>query len=257
MKRIFILCSILCCAATQTDAYATNIFSSGKAYIGAGGGELFPTTTTTTNSTATGPGWPNDTYTNRRTLSDEPYFFVDGGYTWKRKSNWLPYYSIGARYSYAAPMTVSGNIDQYSVPGFTNYGYQYSIQQQSILAILKADLFRWKKIMPYVTGGAGLAINNAFNYKEQAYSGVTPRVSPGYQSNATTNFSYILGGGFDVILTKKLWLNLEYNYANYGTVKTGYGADTSTLTGYNYSGCLLKNKLRANTALLGLTYYLG
>lgn len=255
MKRIFTLCCLLS-VSSLTSVYAASYPASGKTYIGGGIGELFPTVNSA-QTVPTGAGWPDDTYTNNRTLSHEGFLFVNGGRTWKRQSNWLPYYSVGVRYTYSSNMTVKGTIDQYSLPAFKNYSYQYNIQQQNLLAILKADLVKWKNVMPYLTAGAGASFNNAFNYKESAFSGVTPRVSPGFGSYTSDNFAYILGGGFDFILKKNIWMNLEYNYNHFGTVKTGNGANTPTLTGFNFANNSLKNKLNANTVMLGVNYYPG
>jgi opacity protein-like surface antigen len=255
MKRIFTIC-VLSCVASLTSAYATPYPASGKTYIGGGIGELFPKVNTT-QTIPTGAGWPNDTYTNNSNPSNEGFLYVNGGRTWKRQSNWLPYYSVGVRYTYSSNMTVKGTVDQYSLPQFNNYTYKYSIQQENLLAIIKADIVRWKRLMPYLTIGGGLSSNNTFNYREQAVSGVTPRVSPGFSSYTSNNFAYILGGGFDFILKKNLWMNLEYNYNHFGTVKTGNGANTPTLTGFNFSNTSLKNKLTANTVMLGVNYYLG
>ena len=47
---------------------------------------------------------------------------------------------------------------------------------------------------------------------------MSPRVvSPGFTDNSSYNFAYQVGGGFDFALRENFWLNLEFNYANFGT----------------------------------------
>ena len=112
---------------------------------------------------------------------------------------------------YVSTTTVSGTVEQYTLPDFTNYNFKYDIQLLNILATLKLDLYRWKNLMPYVIGGVGLTNYSTSEYTEQALSGVTPRVSPAYGSNSGNNFSYLLGVGLDYAILENLWINAEYN----------------------------------------------
>lgn len=208
------------------------------------------------NTLNTGPGWPLDSYTSNG-ISNQPYFFLAGGYTFARPSDWLPYYSLGMEYAYASSTTVSGYIDQYSLPGFKNYNFQYDVQLMTIMATLKADIYRWKNIMPYLSVGLGAANYSATDYSEQAVSGVTPRVNPAFGSNSGTNFSSRIGAGIDYAMFKNVWLNLEVNYTNFGKITTGNGANYATKTGTNYSNESLNNSVYATSALLGVTYYPG
>jgi len=207
-----------------------------------------------TNMVSTGPGWPDDTYKSQR-VTGQPGLFLAGGYTWKRDTKWLPAYSVGMKYMYTSPATVKGYIDQYSIPNFENYYYTYQIQQQNLLATVKADLYNWRNVMPYLTLGAGLSINAVSSYQEQALTGVTPRLSPAFSSRINTNFAYTVGAGFDFILQKNIWMNLEYDYAYYGTVRTGRGADNTSFSGSNFADASIKNRITANTIFLGFTYY--
>jgi opacity protein-like surface antigen len=222
-------------------------------YLGAGAGESFYRVQGN-NHLGTGAGWPNDSY-NTDNVSNEPYGFVAAGYTWMLSDAWIPSYSLGLRYMYVAPTTISGHIDQYSLPGFTNYNYSYDVQLLNILATFKLDLYRWYDFMPYIMAGAGVSNVSTSNYTEQATSGVTPRVSPNFGTNSANNFAYQAGVGFDYVMKDDLWVNFEFNYANYGTVYTAKGANYSTLTGTNYDNEFLKNQLSATTVFLGLTYY--
>lgn len=253
MKRILTAC-LLFCAQEQSWAnqHAADT-NNPRVYLGAAAGVIFPSIRTN-NSVGTGAGWPNDNYVSR-SIENNTSFLFDAGYLWSRSAYWFPYYSLGLRYQYISPMTTKGYIDQYSLAGFRNYNYKYDIQFLNVLATLKADIFRWKNVMPYVLAAAGVSNFNTSNYQESATPNVTPRVSPGFGSYSGTNFLYNLGLGLDYVFSDDLWFNLEYNYSDYRRIQTGNGANTSTLTGTNYSNEFIKNDLKASALFFGVTYY--
>jgi opacity protein-like surface antigen len=258
MKRILAAGLVFCCFSSSWAA-VSSIFPINayphRFYIGAGAGEMF-NHVSGGNSLSTGTGWPDDYYTTN-SISNQPYGFLSAGYTWDRQEQWLPNYSLGLRYMYTSAATVSGHIDQYSLPQFRNYNFNYDVQLLVVLATLKADIYRWQNFMPYALLGAGIATYNTSNYSEQALSGVTPRVSPGFSSSAGNNFTYQFGIGVDYALRENLWVNVECDYADYGSIRTGKGLNYMTLTGTNYDNESLKNELTAAAVFLGVTYYPG
>jgi opacity protein-like surface antigen len=256
MKRILTLC---CLFTLSTQLWAARTYfpietaDPPNLYVGAGVGESFYRVQGN-NSLGTGAGWPDDKYVSDG-ISNEPYGFIAAGYTWMLSDAWLPSYSLGLRYMYVAPATISGHIDQFSLPGFTNYNYSYDVQLLNLLAVFKLDLYRWYDTMPYIMLGAGVTNVSTSDYTETATSGVTPRVSPNFGSNSANNFAYQVGVGIDYVMRNNLWLNFEVNYIDYGTIYTGKGANYSTLTGTNYDNESLKNTIAATTVFVGLTYY--
>lgn len=262
MKRTLIACVFLCTFGVSSASFATahknkhkSNSDTGKIYLSGGAGYAFPIIARD-NYIPSGPGWPVDYY-SRNKINNQGLLNLGAGYAWERKSKWLPAYSVGLRYLYMPATTVRGYVDQYSLPEFENYSYTYRVQQQNILAVVKADIYRWKDLMPYLIAGAGISMTKAYQYEEHALNGVTPRVSPGFGTKVNTKFAYTAGAGFDFVANKNLWINLEYNYGNYGTISTGDGANSTSLTGSNFSNSSLKNKLTANTILAGVTYYIG
>ncbi len=256
MKRI-IAAGFILCLSCQSWAVAPltspeNTFTN-RFYISAGAGEML-NKLSGDNYIGTGDGWPDDHYV-RNTITNQPFGFVEAGFAWQRPENWLPGYSLGVRYLAASKTKVSGYIDQYSLPDFRNYSFSYDVQLSNLMAILKADLCRVYNVMPYLLVGAGAGVYSAYNYQEQPTPDVTPRVSPAFQSVSNTNFSYQFGAGFDFAIRKNVSINFEYDYIHYGTIQTGNGVNYSTETGTNYDNESLKNKINANTFLLGLTYY--
>jgi opacity protein-like surface antigen len=67
----------------------------------------------------------------------------------------------------------------------------------------------------------------------------------------------MVGAGVDWAFRDDIWLGLEYTFSDFGKVKTSNGADTSSLTGLNYSTQHLSNKLRANSIALNFTYLIN
>lgn len=206
------------------------------------------------NYISAGPGWPNDLDSNNTNVNAAALIGLEGGYQWAFDRVWIPSYSVGANYSYLFPATIKGTIFQYSLPQFENYTYHYQIQSQTLLAMAKLDLVSWQRFMPFLLVGAGVSLNTAKNYTEQAVPGVTPRVSPGFSDSTNAYFSYALGAGVDYILKRNLWMSLKYQYGNEGYAQTGHGANTSTLTATNFSTDRLKTKLTSNSVLFSLTY---
>lgn len=208
------------------------------------------------NKVGTGDGWPPDHY-GTTTINDQPYFSLMAGYTWARPDVWLPYYSLGVQMAYTSTTTISGYIDQYSLPEFRNYNFDYEVSMLNIMGTAKVDIYRWQQLMPYLTAGLGIANYATSNYSETALSGVTPRVSPGFGNGSGNNFSYSVGVGLDYILLNNLWINAEYNYTNFGMVSTESGADYANATGSNYDNQKLKNTVSSTSIFLGMTFYLG
>lgn len=227
-------------------------------YINFGGGVNFPRTTQNAFVT-TGPGWPDDLYIGSST-ENTPIATVGFGYTWFNTADtldnyWLPFFSLGLSYSYIFQSQIKGRIQQYSLSQFENYTFQYQVQRQTILALAKLDIYRWRVIMPYLILGAGVSFNRSTNYSEQANPNVTPRISPGFNSNTQSHSSALAGLGLDLMVQDNLWASFEYDYGYYGYSKTGFGQNDANVTGFNYANSALSNKLTSSTALFILTYF--
>lgn len=224
-------------------------------YINGGVGDMF-NRVEGNNTLGTGAGWPPDKYVTQG-ITDQPYFSLGAGYAFARHEDLLPFYSFGLKMIYVSTGTITGFIDQYSLPAFRNYNFQYDIQLFNVMAAAKADIYRWNGFMPYVTGAVGLTNYHTSQYTEHAASNVTPRVSPAFGAGTGDNFSYGVGVGLDYILLQNLWINLEYNYVSFGEVSTDNGQNYATLTGTNYDNEALKNNIAATSLFVGLTYYVS
>lgn len=254
MKRIFALGLILC-LSYQCTVYAFAGFNSKKGYMSVGIGDMFYRVRGT-NHLSTGAGWPDDTYTVNH-ISNQAYGLLEMGYVWSRPETWFPRYSVGANIRYVPNTSISGDVEQYSLPQFLNYIYTYDVNLLSALVVIKANIYRWQNFLPYILLGGGVTNYSASNYTEQATSGVTPRVNPAFNGGSGNNFTYELGIGVEYLILKNVSINLDYDYMNFGTIDSGVGANYSTLTGTNYDNQLLKHNLSATTLFFGVTYYIG
>ena len=151
---------------------------------------------------------------------------IAAGYRWTTSNEIIPAYSLEFLWEYGFNNNLGGTITQYSQPEFLNYNYQWYVQSNLLLAAVKLNIFQYKTLSPFIRGGIGGAINTANDYKEIALPGVTPRVSPGFTDNSSSQFAYQLGLGLDLVLTPKIFTSFGYNYQNLGQVVSGNGLNT-------------------------------
>lgn len=196
-------------------------------FMGVGGGVHYPQFNSNT-SVNNGSGFPspynNDVYTFKN--NNHPFFTLFGGYRLERENQWIPAYSIGGYYQYLVSSDVGNTITQFSAPGFTNYSYTLNITSQVLLALAKVNLFEFKHIMPYISGGIGGAYIRTSGYSESPYAGITPRISPGYNDTTTFQFAYSAGLGIDYQATRQFIFSAGYEYLNLGNIKSGTGSGT-------------------------------
>lgn len=199
---------------------------------------------TVNNDSGFASPFDKDIYTNS---SDSSLLLgIGGGYRFTNMI--LPAVSVGIYYSHFFNMDIDGQVIQYSLPEFTNYNYQWKVKSDLVLASVKANVLRWKNLMPFVQGGLGVSSNRASQYYESALPDVTPRISPNFANHTTTVFAYQLGAGLDWEIRPQWLLSLGYEYSDLGKVRSGYGTDSwsrETLSSRN---------LTSNAGTLAFTY---
>ena len=159
------------------------------------------------------------------------------GETWHRNRNILPDYGLGIRYQHLFQNTISGDIEQYSLPQYQNYSYTWGNSANTLTVFTKLNLFNYSHISPYVEAGLGVSFNQTMQYQETAFSGVTPRTSPDFGAGTNTAFAYHAGAGIDIPLTNQWTASVGYEYQNLGGVTSKAGADSwsnTTLSLGNY-----------------------
>ncbi|MDI9819344.1 MULTISPECIES: outer membrane protein [unclassified Legionella] len=221
--------------------------ASGRWYLGGSMGASYPEVTKNQYA-PNGDGWPDDRYISHNPNSSV-LVSLTGGYTWFTQRDWLPSYSVGASYTYYFPNTVKGTIQQYSLAQFENYNFQYQLKRQTVLAVLKATIFQYRRLMPFISAGIGSSFNQMGNYIESPVSpDITPRVSPHFENNRHSHFSYTLMAGIDYLVNANLWLGAGYRHGYFGDAQTGYGKS-------GYSTDYLKARVTDNAVVININYF--
>ncbi len=236
--------ALLCCVGYSLCAQSTS--THGNWYVGESIGASIPKIANNIY-VGTGPGWPNDRY-HGRGIDTVAAFSLLGGYRWSRDGEWLPFYSLSARYAYALPAKTRGTLFQFNVPQFNNYHYQYKVQRQSILGVAKANLYNYHRFMPFLTAGLGESINRVKRFSETPMPTIISRTSPGFQNKSNHEFSYIIGAGIDYLLANNLWMGLEYSYGHYGEARSGKGVG-------GFAAERLKSTFTDNSIAYSINYF--
>lgn len=239
---------------TNMPAHAPMILSNNPVppqgwFGGFGVGWTSPTGTDATNFATSGmAGFPDDKYVGNGG-NDAVSWSILGGYQWQRDAQWFPALSLGVGYTRASP-SINGVIYVNSMDEAKNFTYKYHVTQQLPMVTFKADLWRWKRFMPYVSVGAGMAINQVHNYSDAPIPGATLwKRGYGFTSTTNTQFANSIGAGVDYWIANKAQLSLGYQYTSSGTVHTGYGEGV-------LSSNQLSNKLNSNSVSLQAVYFL-
>jgi opacity protein-like surface antigen len=248
---------VLCCCfyTSLCSANASNFLKSyqnNNWFIGASAGSAWSKVANNSTSVPNGSSQP-EPYNQDLYAINQPgaaaVWSLSGGYRWTRPIALFPRYSLGFRYQHFNSSKINGNIEQYSLPAFTNYNYHVNLYANTFILLGKLNLYQYHSFSPYVSAGLGQARNTVRSYNEQAYSGIIPRVSPAYHSTTNNNFTFNLGLGIDYTVNEKISLALGYEYANLGKTNSGpaSGADW-------YGEKLSFSTLTANIVSLSMYY---
>lgn len=223
--------------------------SSGTVFIAGYGGTQRPTTDNHfTVNNGSGFPYPYDQDQYSRTIHSSASAAAEVGYRWVRDTSFFPAYALSVRYQHIFDDNIGNQVTQYSLPEFDNYSYNWNVSSDIISLIGKLDLAEWGRVMPYISGGFGIAFNHATGFNETAYPGVTPRTSPGFRDYTATQFAYQLGLGVDFKMSNQLLLSLGYDYQNLKAFSSDQGVSSWAGT------TLSSSKFHTNTVMLGLTY---
>lgn len=245
---LFVLSSI-----SVSPSFANGPAKSGW-FVGAQGGWIWPNLSNSSTTVFNGSNVPapnnSDLYTISKHPSTDQTWGFYAGHLWTRSSSYFPFYSLAFRYQRVNTANITGTVDQYSLPNFVNYNYNLHLSSNIFSLLGKFNIYQYKHFSPYVSLGIGESSTQITGYTETAAAGIIPRVSPGYQGQDNSNFTYSAGVGIDYFFNPQLWASLGYEYAYLGTVNTGKG----TAAWSNQS--LSLGKCRSNSVFLGISYQL-
>lgn len=134
-----------------------------------------------------------------------------------------------------------------SVPSGSSNSYYYKVSSDQLLAATKL-FFNCEWYHPYLYGGIGLGFNRAFDYRANIppFSTVTRL----YSNNSETSFSYAVGLGLDVDLTRRIRLGAGYRFSNFGAVALGQAVINTTPV----AGSLSQPDLYVNEVVVQLSF---
>ena len=164
---------------------------------------------------ATNHAYPNNLAIGAGCLWPQPY---------QANSPYFPFLSLGLQYQYTnfdskkTFMSFSIFLDDQKGP--FDDGSHYIFSQNSLLANLKLDLYRWNRVMPYVNLGLGASWNQAKAQGPFTDNSDDPEAFI-IGTGRSTAFSYTVGAGLDFLVTERFWLSLGYSYNNFGHVQLG------------------------------------
>lgn len=155
---------------------------------------------------------------------------------------------LGGSYYQIAGFQPSGLLIQGFVPAplvQSNYSYSVRSKQFYLESKLLANLFGI--IHPYVSAGAGKAYNQVYGY--QIANQLIGPITPLYTSKTNVNFTYSVGTGIDLDLTRNLRLGAGYRFADLGKVNLGEG----TVSGLGVDMTLKQKHLYAKQLFAQIT----
>ena len=131
------------------------------------------------------------------------------------------------------------------------YSYNYKTRSQQVLAEGKFYWIAEEKIQPFLMVGIGATFNKTSDYQ----TSVPPflEFTPAFSNHAQTNFTYAIGPGIDIGISKSLRIGVAYRFTDLGAANTG----TAQIDGILISNTLNQSHLFTNQILAQFTYIPG
>lgn len=145
-------------------------------------------------------------------------------------------------------LSTKGTLTQGADPiSNSTYSYRYATQSQQFLAEGKLYWVAKEKIHPFLMVGIGAALNKTSKYQ----TNVPPflEFTPVFSNHTQTNFTYAVGPGIDVNLTKSFRLGVGYRFTDLGAANTG----SAQIDSIPISSTLKQSHVYANQILVQFT----
>lgn len=124
-------------------------------------------------------------------------------------------------------MDVTGDVWQFADPNYDNFDYTYNIVNERLVAETKLLTTVYERVHPYISGQLGASRNMTSNFDEKPDTCSAVPGSP-FEDHNTTAFTYGVGAGVDVDLTKHLRLGAGYQFADLGRASLGSASTAAT-----------------------------
>ena len=130
----------------------------------------------------------------------------------------------GVEYNYFGKVGVNGiNTVGVEPQTSTTYHYNYNFQTQQVLGTLRLFATTYERLHPYGEVGLGAAFNHAGQYNATTTETGSINLTPGFNNQSNTQFSYSLGLGVDTQVNTKIRVGLGYRYSNFVSSSLGNG----------------------------------
>ena len=129
-----------------------------------------------------------------------------------------------------------------------SYNYSYQIDSQQLLAEGKLYWSAKETIQPFLMVGIGAAFNKTSHYQ----TNVPPflEFTPVFFNQTQTNFTYAIGPGVDLSLSKSFRIGVAYRFTDLGAANTG----SAQIDGITIASTLKQSHLYANQVLAQFTF---
>lgn len=165
----------------------------------------------------------------------------------KRSSSWE--FITGLGYYQPSTLSTRGALIQGADPASNDtYNYRYQTQSQQLLAESKLYWIAKENIQPFLMLGIGVSFNKTSNYQ----TSVPPflEFTPEFSNHTQTNFTYAVGPGIDINLSKSFQIGVAYRFTDLGSANTG----SAQIDEIPISSTLKQAHLYANQILAQFTF---
>lgn len=133
-------------------------------------------------------------------------------------------FQAGVEYNNFGQININGtNLVGVDANSYTEYSYAYRVKSQQALAGIKFISNYFERLNPYGETSIGIAFNHAGNYTANTSETSDLNITPDFNSQSITKFSYIFGAGLNLKVNAYINVGLGYRYSFLGTSKLGNG----------------------------------
>ena len=143
-------------------------------------------------------------------------------FTYKKTSMY-----IGAMGTYLDNLNVTGVVNQFAMPDFDNFNFQYTTRSAAFFASARLESLFYELWRPYLNASLGASQNKSYAYQD------TPRIEGAvpmlpFSNHTETSLAYSLGFGFFLNAYAPLTLGLGYEFTDLGQSQLGVSPSQTT-----------------------------
>ena len=152
--------------------------------------------------------------------------------------------SAGVSAAYVDSLNFSGIVNQFALPSFNNFSYDYKVRSISLVASTKVLFKKSMQWQPYVSAGFGVSNNTAYDYVETPLIAGAVGMEP-FTSNTKISYAYNVGAGVQLKTSERFSVGIGYEFSDLGQAWLGTSSSQTTSETPHTDHAYL-NKLRVN-----------